>query len=84
MLKMTSQGNPTPSRFQEQDVALYEQLEAYPWDSDPEFQSGLQAILGQDPSPDQAQHLILCARCFYFSRYITSTDLYRGSYVLMQ
>ncbi|KAK3169938.1 hypothetical protein OEA41_009322 [Lepraria neglecta] len=65
---MTSQGTPTPSRFEGQGAALYEQLEAYPWDSDPEFQSGLQAILGQDPSPDQAQHLTLRARCFYFSR----------------
>ncbi len=57
---------------QTQDEAKFYQLESYPWDSDAEFQSGLQAILGSDPSPEQAEHLTLRARCFYFSRYIAS------------
>lgn len=55
-----------------QDEASFQQLEDYPWGSDEEFQSGLQAILGSNPSPDQAEHLTLRARCFYFSRYIAS------------
>ncbi len=49
---------------------IFQQLEEYPWTSDPEFQSGLQAILGPNPVPDQAEQLTLRARCFYFSRYI--------------
>jgi len=57
---------------QNQDEALFQQLEDHPWGSDTEFQSGLQAILGPDPSSDQAEHLTLRARCFYFSRYMTS------------
>ncbi|KAK3110384.1 hypothetical protein LTR53_015376, partial [Teratosphaeriaceae sp. CCFEE 6253] len=49
---------------------LYHQLAAYPWDSDPEFQSGLRAILGplaiQDT--DQVAHLTLRAQCYYYAR----------------
>ncbi|EON61642.1 hypothetical protein W97_00858 [Coniosporium apollinis CBS 100218] len=47
---------------------LYEQLDQYPWDTDAEFQGGLAAILGPNPSPEQAADLTLHARCFYFSR----------------
>ncbi|MCJ1231445.1 hypothetical protein MMC12_008122 [Toensbergia leucococca] len=47
---------------------LFHQLDVYPWEYDPEFQSGLRAILGTSPSSDQAEHLTLRARCFYFSR----------------
>ena len=54
---------------QEQAVVGFRQLEDYAWDSDPEFQNGLQAILGPNPSPEQAEHLTLRARCFYFARY---------------
>lgn len=54
---------------QEQDSLRFQQLEDYAWDSDPEFQSGLQAILGTNPSAEQAEHLTLRARCFYFARY---------------
>ena len=54
---------------QEQDVAVFQQLENYAWDADPEFQSGLQAILGSNPSAEQSEHLSLRARCFYFARY---------------
>lgn len=54
---------------QEQHVVVFQQLENYAWDSDPEFQSGLQAILGSSPSLEQAEHLTLRARCFYFARY---------------
>ena len=54
---------------QEQGLLRFQQLEDYAWDSDPEFQSGLQAILGPNPSAEQAEHLTLRARCFYFARY---------------
>ena len=51
------------------DLLQFQQLEDYAWDSDTEFQSGLQAILGPDPSAEQAEHLTLRARCFYFAQY---------------
>jgi hypothetical protein len=53
---------------------LFQHLEAYPWSTDAEFQSGLRAILGSTP-PREAQEgsqqdeLILQAKCFYYSRY---------------
>ena len=50
------------------DTSIFEEIEAYPWSSDPEFQSGLQSILGQSADPQQAEHLTLRARCFYYSR----------------
>ena len=53
----------------QQHLLQFQQLEDYAWDSDTEFQSGLQAILGPDPSAEQAEHLTLRARCFYFARY---------------
>lgn len=59
----------TALRFQDKDVAVFQQLEDYTWDSDPEFQRGLQAILGSSRSTKQAEHLTLRARCFYFTRY---------------
>lgn len=54
---------------QEDDISVFQQLEDYAWDTDPEFQSGLQAILGPNPSAEQSEYLTLRARCFYFSRY---------------
>ena len=47
---------------------LFEQLEAYPWDADAEFQHGLQSILSSSSSSDQAEHLTLRAKCFYYAR----------------
>ena len=62
--------NPIPALTSHQQHLLkFQQLEDYVWDLDTEFQSGLQAILGPDPSPQQAEHLTLRARCFYFARY---------------
>ena len=69
---MTAKEAARASRPQTSNGGVFEQLEAYPWDTDPEFQSGLQAILSQSPSPDQAQQLTLRARCFYFARYATA------------
>ena len=66
--KMAAQEYTGPTRPQYSDAAIFQQLESYSWDSDTEFQSGLQAILGPDPTPEQAQQLELRARCFYFSR----------------
>ncbi|KZF20650.1 hypothetical protein L228DRAFT_222754 [Xylona heveae TC161] len=51
-----------------ENYRIFEQLECYPWGNDAEFQSGLLAILGQNPSPDQARELEIRAKCFYFSR----------------
>ncbi|KAH7117672.1 hypothetical protein B0J11DRAFT_536457 [Dendryphion nanum] len=47
---------------------VYAALESYNWDDDVEFQSGLNAILGTNSSPEQATELTLRARCFYYSR----------------
>jgi hypothetical protein len=47
---------------------VYEALERYNWDDDFEFQSGLNAILGSNSTPDQAAELALRARCFYYAR----------------
>ncbi|KAJ4347914.1 uncharacterized protein N0V89_009286 [Didymosphaeria variabile] len=47
---------------------IYESLEQYNWDDDAEFQSGLNAILGNNSSPEQASELALRARCFYYAR----------------
>ncbi|KAK7533919.1 uncharacterized protein J3D65DRAFT_631794 [Phyllosticta citribraziliensis] len=47
---------------------IYAQVDGYPWDSDCEFQGGLSAILGANPSADQAIELTLRARCFYYTR----------------
>ncbi|TKX26185.1 hypothetical protein C1H76_1538 [Elsinoe australis] len=47
---------------------LYEQVDSYDWDSDQEFQGGLNAILGSANSPEQIARLTLRARCFYYSR----------------
>ena len=49
--------------------SVFQQLEDYPWETDAEFQSGLQAIVGPNPAPEQAEQLTIRARCFYFSRY---------------
>ena len=68
---MTTQHSNAALRSWEQNVAIFQQLEDYAWDSDSEFQSGLQAILGPNPSTEQAEHLTLHARCFYFARYGT-------------
>jgi len=53
-----------------QDDELYRKLDAYPWDSDEEFQAGLRAILGPNPTPTQTEPLNLRARCFYYSRQV--------------
>lgn len=47
---------------------VYAALETYNWDDDAEFQSGLNAILGSNTSPEQAAELALRARCFYYAR----------------
>lgn len=47
---------------------IFRELDQYAWNTDVEFQSGLEAILGQDPQPEQKQHLTLRAQCFYYSR----------------
>jgi len=50
------------------NTALYEQLEAYHWSTDPEFQGGLRAILGPVQDPAQIAHLTLRAKCYYYAR----------------
>ena len=56
------------------DIKIFGMLEDYPWNSDMEFRNGLQAILDLNPNPDQAEYLILRARCFYFSRQVLAWD----------
>ncbi|KAF4631786.1 hypothetical protein G7Y89_g6343 [Cudoniella acicularis] len=50
------------------NVEIFKQLEKYSWDKDKEFQGGLSAILGPNPSPSQIEDLTLRAQCFYLSR----------------
>ena len=57
------------------DVNLYEQIDRYPWESDEDFKAGLEAILGSNPSTEQAVELSLRARCFYYARFTTLTKL---------
>ena len=66
---MPTHDSDTASTYHQQHVAAFQRLENYPWDSDLDFQTGLQAILGSHPSTEQAEHLTLHARCFYFTRY---------------
>lgn len=47
---------------------LYEQFERYPWDSDVEFQNGLNSILANNSSPELVDDLTLRARCFFYAR----------------
>ena len=47
---------------------LFHQLDNYPWESDQEFQGGLQAILGSVQDPAQVEHLTLRAKCYYYAR----------------
>lgn len=57
------------------DAGLFQRLEEYPWATDEEFQSGLTAILGPNPQSldaNRIRDLTLHARCFYFSRYVTT------------
>ena len=51
------------------EADIFHQLDIYPWWSDEEFKSGLRAILGSNPSQEQAEYLTLRAKCFYYSRY---------------
>ena len=46
----------------------FNQLDSYPWDSDQEFQGGLQAILGSVQDPAQVNHRTLRAKCYYYAR----------------
>lgn len=59
----------TPEVSDRGDTAtLFEQIEAYPWSEDHEFQGGLSAILGSVTDPEQTEHLTMRAKCYYFSR----------------
>jgi hypothetical protein len=48
---------------------LFQQVDKYPWNTDAEFQTGLNAILGNSTSQEQRDELALRARCFYYARY---------------
>ena len=57
---------------------LFSAIDTYPWDADPEFQAGLQAIVGSNTDPRQVERLTLRARCFYYAR-SQHEPLYRAS-----
>ena len=61
----TTADGATPSQS-----TIFAALEAYPWSTDIEFQSGLSSILSSSPTarPSQIEHLTLRARCFYYAR----------------
>ncbi|KAL8652443.1 MAG: hypothetical protein Q9226_004271 [Calogaya cf. arnoldii] len=57
----------TPSSSAVPETSVFEQVESYPFSTDPEFQTGLSTILSSNPAQDP-EHLTLRARCFYFAR----------------
>ncbi|QIX02053.1 hypothetical protein AMS68_007570 [Peltaster fructicola] len=59
-------------------TSLYEQLDAYPWAEDNEFQGGLSAILGSVQNPEQVEHLTLRAKCYYYARKAGTTVDFDG------
>ena len=62
---------------QASQARLFEKLESYPFNADPEFANGLSIILGHPDVPasetevNRDDDLVLQAKCFYFSRYVT-------------
>lgn len=59
-------------------TSLFEQLDAYPWSEDNEFQGGLSAILGSVQNPEQVDHLTLRAKCYYYARKAGTTVDFDG------
>ena len=47
---------------------LFARIDAYDWESDAEFQTGLRSILSSNPAPDQRDHWTQRAKCFYYAR----------------
>lgn len=58
----------TSNSVVDSQIALYRQLDGYPWEQDEEFQGGLRAILGPVQDPSQIEHLTLRAKCYYYAR----------------
>lgn len=67
----------TEVQLQASQASLFEKLESYPFNTDPEFANGLSIILGHPDFPasetevNRDDDLVLQAKCFYFSRYVT-------------
>ncbi|ELR08815.1 hypothetical protein VC83_00748 [Pseudogymnoascus destructans] len=60
---------------------LFQELDSYNWEKDAEFQAGLAAILGPNPSPSQLRDLTIRARTFYYARKTNQTidfDAYKA------
>lgn len=57
------------------DTLVFERLQSYSFESDPEFAKGLSIILGHPETPaskteiNRDDDLVLQAKCFFFSRY---------------
>ena len=65
---MSTQENPSSSVTPPiPGMSIFERIESYPFSTDPEFQSGLSAILSSN-STQEPEFLTLRARCFYFAR----------------
>lgn len=68
-IKMTTESVTGPPSSSPSHGSIFQQLESYPFNTEPEFQSGLSTILSSSTStPQDPELLILRARCFYFSR----------------
>ena len=66
---MASSQSLDPSTSAPDQEHIFQQLENYDFDSDSEFQSGLQSILSTSTSSSsEKEQLILRAKCFYLSR----------------
>lgn len=67
------------ARNQIPEVEIFEKLNSYPFQSDPEFAKGLSIILGHPDLPatrdeiNREDDLVLQAKCFYFSRWVALT-----------
>ena len=62
-----------PSQDQE---ALFQKIDTYPWATEKDFQDGLRHILPAAKDAAHAEHLTLRARCFYYCRYVLSCSQY--------
>ena len=49
-------------------TAVFQQLDNYDWDHDNDFQTALASILRSAKTPEQAAHLTIRARCYYYTR----------------
>lgn len=72
------EGSQSQSQSQSSDnTTTYQSLKSYPFKTDPEFATGLSIILSHPQTPaseseiDRDDDLVLQAKCFFYSRWVT-------------